>query len=267
MKVVYFLILSGLLFVLISASMPQTWAADDETRQPDGTLRRIRVPILMYHYVSELPPDADRYREELTLSPDLLREQLAYLWSAGYQTISLLDLHAALLYGDPLPARPIILTFDDGYRDHYTNAFPLLRQFEYTGTFFVITQRADEGHPAYLTWDQIEAMAAAGMDMQSHSRTHPDLRNRSPAFLIYEILGSIESLEAHTGQPVHAFSYPAGRYDGSTLNIVEQLPINIAVTTQTGVYHTNDNLLELKRLRVTPRMGRDGLAQLLANAN
>lgn len=253
------------MLVLLFAVVPSSYADRDAEapNQPDGTLRRIHVPILMYHYVSELPSDADNYRIELTISPALFREHLAYLRAAGYQTISLKALYNALQYGAPLPERPIVLTFDDGYVDHYTNVLPALLDFGYMGTFFVITERADAGNPAHLSWRQIQEMAAAGMEMQSHSRTHPDLRERSHDFLVYELLGSVESLEAHTDQPVRVFSYPSGRYDEDTLSVVEQSPIQIAVTTQSGAYHTTSSLLELKRLRVTPRMGRDGLMQLL----
>lgn len=237
----------------------------DQTIGPmsDGTLRRIDVPILMYHYVSELPEDADAYRIDLTVSPVLFRQHLEYLRDVGYESIGLADLHLALLQGDPLPDRPIILTFDDGYIDHYRVVFPLLLEFGYRGTFFVISGRADDGDPAYLSWQQIQEMAAAGMSIEAHTKTHPDLRGQEHAFLIYEIVGSVQSIEAHVGSPVRMFAYPAGRYDDRVLRILETTNLWRAVTTRHGLLHTTDNRLMLDRLRVSNSTGVLGLQHLL----
>jgi peptidoglycan/xylan/chitin deacetylase (PgdA/CDA1 family) len=231
----------------------------------DGTLRRIWVPILMYHYVSTLPPDADDYRIGLTVEPDLFRAHLQYLYDAGYTTTSLYELNEALLIGTPLPPKPVILTFDDGYIDHYATVFPILKEFGFTGTFFIITGRADTDDPNYLSWGQIQEMASAGMSMESHTKTHADLRARSYDFLVYELLGSIESLRAHTGQPTRMFCFPAGRYDERTLEVLQSLSTWRAVTTHFGALHTTDNLLELPRLRVTGKMNVVGFANLLSN--
>lgn len=232
----------------------------------DGTLRRVRVPVLMYHYVSSLPPDADDIRRELTITPDLFRAHLAYLKEQGYSTISFYDLDAALLTGSLLPSRPVILTFDDGYIDHYLNVLPALRDYGFTGTFFIITALADANRADYVNWAQIREMADAGMSMESHTKNHVDLRGRDYDFLVYELLGSLESLAAYTGQTSHILSYPVGHYDAMTLQVVGQLPIWRAVTTQRGALHTTDNRLEMPRIRVHGGTGPGGLASLL-NAN
>lgn len=231
----------------------------------DGTMRRVHVPILMYHYVSPLPPDADVYRIDLTVEPDVFYAHMAYLDAEGYTTISLYDLHNALTLGTPLPERPIILTFDDGHIDHYQYVYPILRDFGFFATFFVITGKADVGDPAHLNWSQIREMSDAGMDMESHTKSHQDLRERSHDFLVYEVVGSIESLKAHTGQPIHMFCYPSGRYDEATLELLQRLNVWRAVTTQPGAYHTTDNRLELPRLRISGNLNIMGLAHLLDN--
>lgn len=232
----------------------------------DGTLRRIRVPILMYHYVSPLPGDADDLRVGLTVAPDVFRAQMELLSAQGYETVSLYDLHAALLEGAPLPPQPIILTFDDGYSDHYTTVFPVLQEVGFTATFFIITGRQDAGDPAYMSWPQVQEMAAAGMNMESHTKSHYDLRSRDHEFLVYEMLGSRESLEAHAGGAARMFSYPAGRYDDLTLRTARELGVWRAVTTQPGAWHTTDNDLELPRLRVNPDTGVNGLLSLIRGA-
>ncbi len=231
----------------------------------DGTLRRVRVPILMYHYISPPPPNADIYRINLSLDPNLFEQHLAYLRAEKYDTISLHALHDALMIGAPLPPKPVILTFDDGYTDHFTAAFPLLQKAGYTGTFFIITEFADRAAPGYMTWEQIQAMAAADMQMESHTKTHPDLRGRSYEFLVHEILGSIESLNAHTNQQTRFFCFPGGKYDVRTLETLQTTDILRAVTTQPGTLHTTDNYYELPRLRITNETGVAGLAHLLKN--
>lgn len=232
----------------------------------DGTLRRIYVPILMYHYVSPLPEDADDLRVNLTVEPHIFRQHLEYLQRQNYTAISLYELHDALLRGSELPQRPVILTFDDGHIDHYLTVFPLLRQFDFTATFFIITGRPDAGDSRYMSWAQIGEMAQAGMDMEGHTKNHLDLRSRSYDFLVYEILGSLESLASHTGWQPRMFAYPAGRYDEMTLSVAESIPLWRAVTTRHGAYHTTDNSLLLPRLRITGNMSTSGLAHLLESA-
>ncbi len=255
------MVLRGLIIaVLMFASM----AGQAGVVEWDGTLRRIRVPILMYHYVSTLPDDADDIRIGLTVTPPVFRQQMAYLHDNGYTTISLYQLYDALMTGEPLPAKPVVLTFDDGYRDHYQEAFPILREFGFTGTFFVITETADTNNPAHLSWSQIAEMAAAGMHMESHSKSHPDMRERDHDFLVYQVLGSLESLEAHTGVRARMFCYPVGRYDPAVLAVLEQANVLLAVTTQSGVYHTTSDPLELPRVRVTDDMVEVGFQNVLA---
>ncbi len=246
-----------------NASLRQISPVQEAEATWDGTLRRVRVPILMYHYVSELPADADKYRIDLTITPALFRSHLAYLQEQGYSTISLYDLDAALLTGAPLPPKPVVLSFDDGYIDHYVNVFPALQAYGFTGTFFIITALADANRPDYVNWSQIREMADAGMSMESHTKDHVDLRGRDYDTLVYQMLGSLESLTAYTGQTAHMFSYPIGHYDGMTLAVARQLPIWRAVTTERGVWHTTDNRLEVPRLRITGGMGAGGLASIL----
>lgn len=256
----------GLSFATISRAAPTPQSTTATTVIFDGTLRRIRVPILMYHYVSDLPPNADAIRIGLTVAPSMFRAHLQYLHDSGYTTISLYQLHEALLKGTKLPPKPIILTFDDSYIDHYFTVFPLLKEFSFTATFFVITGTADTHDPAHLSWVQISEMSDAGMSMESHTKTHAELEGRSYDFLVYQLLGSLQSLEAYTHKTPHMFAYPSGRYDAATLAVLQTLPVWRAVTTQHGALQTTDNMLELPRLRVSNDTGVSGLANLL-NAN
>ena len=210
----------------------------------------VRVPILMYHYVSEPPEDADEYRLDLSVSPANFRAQLQYLADNDFTAVDLYDLSLAITGKRPLPPKPVILTFDDGYLDHYTNAFPLLQEFGFKGTFFIVTEFVDAGNPAYMNWEMIEQMAAAGMRMEPHSKTHADLRDQPRDVLIWQILGSQETLAAHIGYTPRYFCYPGGRYDEDTIAILKEKNFWGAVVTAGGKWHGFNDRYEWKRLRM-----------------
>lgn len=231
---------------------------------PDGEARSLRVPILMYHYVSEPPPGADPYRKDLSVTPAQFREHLAYLKEAGYTVVTLDDLLYALAQGRALPEKPVILTFDDGYRDNYENAFPALREAEAVGTFFIITDFVTEERPEYMSWPQIQEMAAAGQQFGSHSRNHPNLAGQPVDYLVWQALGSKEAIEIKLGQPPRWVAYPSGKYDARTIAVFKSAGFWGGLTIQQGVEHALDDIFELKRVRVRGSHSAADLAQLLA---
>ncbi len=217
---------------------------------PIGSGFTQRVPILMYHYLSDPPVGADAIRLDLSVTPDNFEAQLAYLKEEGYQTISLNDLAHAISRNSPLPPDPIIITFDDGHRDQYENAFPILQKYGFTATFFIFTQVIDTRNVDYLSWDMVKEMHRAGMEFGSHTYSHPDLSGRDDDFLVFEILGSKEAIEERIGEPVRFFAYPAGRYDGNTIKILQEANFWAAVTTQHGWDQFFNGRYEMTRVRV-----------------
>ena len=210
----------------------------------------LKVPILMYHYISIPPEDADKYRTDLSIAPDAFHEQMAYLADNGFETVDLYDLSLAITGKRDLPEKPVVITLDDGYRDNFENAFPILQEFGFSATFFVVTQPIDDGHETYLTWEMVEEMADAGMRIEPHSKTHADLSIRETEYIIYEVLGSQETIAAHTGQTPRFFCYPGGRYDEKTIDVVSALDFWGAVTTEGGKWHGYDDRYEWSRLRM-----------------
>jgi len=230
---------------------------------PDGVERSIGVPILMYHYVSTPPPDADIYRTDLSVPPALFAEHLDRLQAEGYTTISLYDLTAFLTQGTPLPDKPVIISFDDGYRDNYANAFRLLKERGMTATFFVVTDFIDEQRPDYLSWDMAREMLAGGMSIESHGRNHVSLAGKDSDYLVWQTLGSLETIQYELGVRPRFISYPAGEYDQRTLDVVQSAGYWAGVTTQQGATHTTDDPFELARVRVRNTTTPDKLAELL----
>jgi peptidoglycan/xylan/chitin deacetylase (PgdA/CDA1 family) len=238
-----------------AASPPTPEIAFQPTTEPMPTPSGVyswtlKVPILMYHYISTPPEDADIYRTDLSVTPEQFREQMAFLQANGYTTVDLYDLSQAIVSQEELPEKPIILTFDDGYLDNYEHAYPILKEFGYGGTFFVVTEFIDTQREGYMTWPMIEEMSRNGMRMESHSRTHPDLRGMSRERLIWEILGSQETLAAHIGYKPRYFCYPGGWYDEATIEMLRELDFWGATTTQNGSWHGFDERFEWRRIRM-----------------
>ena len=210
----------------------------------------LKVPILMYHYVSEPPPGSDIYRTDLSVSPNSFRQQMAFLSENGYTPVDLYTLSLAIVNQATLPEKPVILTFDDGYLDMYDHVFPVLQEYGFTGTFFIISDYIDQEREGYMTWDMVTEMAQAGHRIESHSKTHPDLSQKSRDGLIYEILGAQETIAAHTGARPRYFCYPGGTYNDETIAVLKELDYWGAVTTQNGTWHGFDDRFEWRRVRI-----------------
>lgn len=243
---------------------------------PDGVTREARVPILMYHYLSDPLPGANRYRRDLSVSPALFEQHLAWLREQGYQSITLEQLLRHLVLGEPLPERPIIITFDDGYADNYANAFPLLAKYDFASTFFVVSElaeRASAGITApdgtvyaddYMTWAQMQEMQAAGMDIQCHARVHEDLTDMDDERLIWQVLGCHEMIESNLGQRPRFVAYPSGIYDQRVAEFFASDDYYGGITTHQGSLQRSDDLFELQRLRIRGTTTIPELAELLA---
>ena len=178
--------------VLVPASPPTT---------------RLLVPIFMYHHVSN-QPTTDTFDYNLTVTTTDFNAQLSWLQQQGYQTINLTELFDALYYGKALPAHPMILTFDDGYEDMYTDALPTLLAHHYRGVFFIITGMIGG---RYMTWDQIRVLGRYGMEIGSHTIHHINV-GQPPAWTTTqeELAVSKATLQSQLGQPIQFFCYPTG---------------------------------------------------------
>lgn len=242
--------------------VPPTRAPVEPT--PDGVARTVRLPILMYHYLSTPPADADIYRTDLSVPPDLFAAQLDRILADGYTTVDLYALQEYLTRGVPLPEKPVIITFDDGYRDNYENAFPLLRARGMVATFFVVTDFIDEERPEYLTWDMVREMHAGGMSIESHSRNHASLKDRDADFLVWQALGSQETITYELGVRPRFVSYPAGEFDQLTIDIFGSAGYWAGLTTVQGATLDGADPFRLPRVRVRNTTTPDDLSRLLA---
>jgi len=168
---------------------------------------KLLVPIFMYHHVSNQP--VSNYLDYgLTVTSTNFNAQLDWLQRQGYHSITQTELFDSLYYGKVLPAHPMILTFDDGYEDVYTNALPALLAHHYRGVFYIITGMIGGN---YMTWPQVRKLAQDGMQISSHTIHHVNI-GQPPSWTSTqsELLVSKEILEAQLKQPVQFFCYPTG---------------------------------------------------------
>lgn len=210
-------------------------------------LSEFNVPILMYHYVREVDPAVDPLGYRLSVTSETLDQQITVLKSMGYKPISMKD----AIQGKGSP-RHVILTFDDGYADFYTAAYPVLKQHGWTATVYVISGRI--GAQGYLTRKQILDLRDNGYEIGAHTVNHFDLTKRPAGEVLYEIQQSKLGIEKIIGDTVTSFAYPAGKYNEETIDLVKQSGLLTAVTTHEAIATRYDNPYELPRLRVDPEM-------------
>lgn len=202
----------------------------------------------MYHYVDDTPPPAGPYADGLTVRTNDFRAEMQYLVDNGYNTVTFADVYRAMAGLEDLPAKSVILTFDDGGLDNYEVAFPILEEYGLKGTFFVIT--GSVGRKGQMTWDQLHEMAARGMSIQSHSVSHPDLRGVTASKLTSELVDSSQAIADEIGQSSYVFCYPSGAYNQTVIEAVRAAGYLMAVATDKGREGDPSAVYEMKRHRV-----------------
>jgi peptidoglycan/xylan/chitin deacetylase (PgdA/CDA1 family) len=177
------------------------------------------VTILTYHSVE---PKTDKkegvMQKHYHIYPENFEAQMQYLKDNNYHPITMKQLTDSYKNGTGLPEKSVVLTFDDGWKNQYTYAFPILKKFGYSATFFIITKVRGG---TYMTWDEIRAMDQAGMDIESHSETHPKLTKISADKALQEIAGSKKTLETELGHTIDSIAYPYYDHNAAVMKIVE----------------------------------------------
>lgn len=207
----------------------------DTTAIPSGR----QVPVLMYHAVS----DQTWGLEGLFLSPSDMEAQLKYLTENGYDPIFFSDLPHLNQY-----KKPVILTFDDGYNNNYTDLYPLLQKYNVKATIFVIPSSV--GGQYSMTAAQIKEMADSGLvSIQSHTQDHKELASLSADQQKQQFAQSQLAIAHMTGRIPSVLSYPSGSYDGNTLSLAPEY-FDMAVKSRGGLWTVQNNFFEIDRYPV-----------------
>lgn len=215
-----------------------------------------RVPILMYHYVEYVQDGKDKIRISLNTPPFILEQQIKTLKEAGYTFMTAGDLAYVLEEKKSLPKKPILLTFDDGYRDFYTDAYPILKKYNAYATEYVIAGFLDQ--PNHLLSSQLVEISKSGLvEIGAHTVTHMWLKDQLFFDVNYQVSESKKILEKKIHKQVISFAYPFGAFDQQAINAVFKAGYFTSVSTVPGIKQSLTNRFFLYRLRPGGRVGED----------
>lgn len=220
---------------------------DEQTVNPE----KFYAPILAYHHIALKRPQNSYF-----VSPKIFDKQMRWLVDNGYHVISFDKFYTAASDEGTLPEKPVVLTFDDGNVDNYTNALPILIKYDLTATFFIKINGVAKGG-AGMTWEKLRQMSSAGMTIGSHSINHNNMAQMGDEELRSELVESKRILEKNLGIKVKYFAYPGGAYSKKTIAAVRDAGYLAAVTTKHKVNQeitSDDSLYTLPRVHIDDEM-------------
>ncbi len=199
------------------------------TTQSKGT---VRIPIFMYHQITQVPAGQNKFQSGLYVDPEDFEKEMAYLVKKNYKSITTKEYYDLLMAGKNPTQKTVMITFDDGVENQYTNAYPILKKYNLIGVFYVISQRSA------MTAAEMREMSDNGMIIDSHSAHHQDLTNMyDPNTLTTEVISSKYSLQATTGKTVYSFAYPGCGWNHTVVSYV----VNAGYTLGMSCGGTIDN--------------------------
>jgi peptidoglycan/xylan/chitin deacetylase (PgdA/CDA1 family) len=223
--------------------------------------RRVRIPILMYHSIRKAGVQDTHPYYETETSVLMFQEQMAFLHENGFSVISLSEAVRLLDAGARPSDNRVVITFDDGFEDFYTDALPILNRYRFTATVFLPTAfisctPIEFKNKACLTWAQVREAHRAGIGFGSHTVTHPQLKEVSTYELEYEIRYSKETIEDQLGDRVDSFSYPYAfpeedaEFKQALQRTLATYEYKSGVSTRIGTAGADDDRFFMKRLPV-----------------
>lgn len=211
----------------------------------------VRVPILMYHHIADIPKGSSTFKAGLYVTPKDFEKQVAYLVKHNYKTVTPKELYNLLKTGKNPTQKSVMLTFDDSVLNHYTTAYPILKKYGLTGVFYTVSMRSS------ISSNRLKEMADSGMIIGSHSATHIDLiKINDIATLSYEVVSSKSHLTARTGESVDTIAYPGCVADKEVFGQVTSAGYLIGTSCGREIDHYFSNRLYLSRVHVFTDMKR-----------
>lgn len=235
-----------------ATNAPETCPDPDMFPRAVPPADQVTLPILMYHHITHLAANASSTWRTLTVTPEAFEAQVKYLADHGYHAIYFSNLVAYFQNGVPLPEKPIILTFDDGWVDDYKVAYPILRKYCMVGTFFPpINWVNNGGGMQVMDWPMIEEMSRGGMEFGSHTLNHHLLNNLNETQIRQQLVDSKAEIEKHVVRPVVALAYPGGGYNALVVSLVPKAGYSAAVGVTANPDQLRANLFTLHRTTIT----------------
>lgn len=207
------------------------------------------VPILMYHSVNTGAAKENR----LVVSPETFEWQVRFLKERRYNVVTLEELSSLIRAKKKIPDKTVAITLDDGYRDNFTYAFPVLKKYGLRATFFIIVNEVGRMQGDRLNWEQLRKMQDSGLITIGSHAVGPDplTKIKSEEELRRQIFDAKKILEEKLGRPVETFAYPEGRFNAHIRQLVIDAGYKVAVATSPGRDYPNDDTYALKRIRIS----------------
>ena len=210
-----------------------------------------RIPILTYHSI-------DSSGSVISTAPDAFRRQMEFLRAEGYRTIALGNLISALSEKEPISAKTVVMTFDDGFQNFYAEAFPVLEECGFTATVFLVTNYCGKfndwsGNPPelprseMLSWEQIDELSRYGVEFGGHTKTHQDLTKLSEKDALAEMAESRTTIEDKVGREATTFAYPYGKLNDRVRRIAKGT-FSAACSTNLGKVTPISDFYSLERI-------------------
>lgn len=235
-------------------------------------MQKQAIPILMYHSIcADVHPLFKRY----AIAPEQFRKQMAYLKSQDLHPMRVTELVTALRSQTGLPEKPLLLTFDDGFEDFYTQALPIIESSGFTATLFMPTQyvgktsqwlkSAGEENRPILNWGQLKEITQRGVECGGHSHSHAELDRLPHKQTLAEITQCKDILEARLGQEISSFAYPFGYYNRAVKQMVKAAGYLGACAVRHTTGDGSEDLFALRRVIVTSDLDIKQFAKLVSH--
>ncbi len=218
------------------------------------------IPVIMYHSIDY------EAGNELRVSKDAFREQMKYLKDKGYTTLSLDELYSFMVNNKPIPEKSVVLTFDDGYKDNYENAYPILKEFGFNAAVFIIVNCIDK-EKDYLTSQQLKEMDVNGVSIESHTINHDQLDKLPYNKQVETLKSSKEYIEKLLNKKVKYIGYPYGKTNDSAIKAAKNTGYKMAFTTVSGWSNNNQGMYTLHRVYISANYDIKEFERRLTNSN
>ncbi|BAL80266.1 polysaccharide deacetylase family protein [Caldisericum exile] len=223
------------------------------------------VPILMFHNVAPIPPNASELKKSLTVDPKLFESMMEYLKKNGFTPITLKELNKIWAGKMPMPLKPIVLTFDDGDKGVYEYAYPILKKYNFHFVIFLITKYTGMHTHFYMSKTEVKEMHDSGLcEIGTHTRDHVNLKKTPLITKIYEIKTCTNDVKRLFNYTPTSFCYPFGGFDRESVELLKANGYTMATTVIPGVANSKDNPLLLPRIRID---GRENLKAFIMKVN
>ncbi|HTF31916.1 MAG TPA: polysaccharide deacetylase family protein [Flavitalea sp.] len=226
-------------------------------------ITRKQVPILCYHHIKNWSATTSAKAKDYIVPVDTFKEQLKMLADSGYQTILPDDLYNYLAFNTPLPAKPVMLTFDDTDLEQFTVALPEMKKYGFKGVFFIMTVSINR--PNYMSKEQVKALADEGHEIGSHTWDHRNVKLYKEEDWATQIDKPTKQLAAITGKEVKYFAYPFGLWNAQAIPELKKRGFKAAFQLSTA-RDPQDPLHTIRRIIVPGYWGSSSLNKCMRNS-